>query len=238
MDKSGLAFEAAAIVTDSAGIESVSRRIGEVKITDVKIGRSASERTGKRVGRYITLEGAPYAQGMSSLLQRALEQVIPSRGRIFTVGLGNPDITQDRLGAAVIRSIGTRRGRRYSLCALETDVTAKTGLETARLIKAAAREFRADCVIAVDALTCGAAKYIGRTVQVSDAGIIPGSGANAARDEISRWKLGVPVVAVGVPTVAAYRQDEGFFVAPADSDALVKIWAEVIAGAIQLIVDN
>lgn len=236
MDISGLAFEAAAIVTDSAGVESASRRFGEVNITDVKISRAASVRTGKRNGRYITLEGAPYAQGMSSLLRRAVEQVIPPRGRIFAVGLGNPDITQDRLGAAVIRSVTVRRGGKYSLCALETDVMAKTGLETARLVKAAAREFRADCVIAVDALTCGAPKYIGKTVQVSDAGIIPGSGVTAARDELSRERLGIPVAAVGVPTVAAYRQENGFMIAPTDSDALVKIWAEVIAGAIDEIV--
>ncbi|MDE7398653.1 MAG: GPR endopeptidase [Oscillospiraceae bacterium] len=236
MDKSGLAFEAAAIVTDSAGIESASRKIGEVKITDVKISRAASVRTGKQFGRYITLEGAPYAQGMSSLLRRALEQVIPPRGRIFAVGLGNPDITQDRLGAAVIRSVTVRHGGKYSLCALETDVMAKTGLETARLVKAAAREFRADCVIAVDALTCSTPKYIGKTVQVSDAGIIPGSGVTAARDELSRERLGIPVAAVGVPTVAAYRQEDGFMIAPTDSDALVKIWTEVIAGAIDEIV--
>lgn len=236
MDKSGLAFEAAAILTDSSGIESISRRIGGVKITDVKISRDASARTGKREGRYITLEGEPYAQGMSSLLRRALEQVIPSRGRIFAVGMGNPDITQDRLGAAAIRSIAARRGNRYSLCALETDVMAKTGLETARLVKAAAREFRADCVIAVDALTCSTPKYIGKTVQVSDAGIIPGSGVTAARDELSRERLGIPVAAVGVPTVAAYTQHDGFMIASANSDALVKIWAEVIAGAIDEIV--
>lgn len=236
MDKSGLAFEAASIVTDSKGVESVSRRVGEVNITDVKISRAASDRVGKRNGRYITLEGAPYAQGMPSLLRRAVEQVIPPRGRIFAVGLGNPDITQDRLGAEVIRSVTVRSGGKYSLCALETDVMAKTGLETARLVKAAAREFRADCVIAVDALTCNAPKYVGKTVQVSDAGIIPGSGVTAARDELSRERLGIPVAAIGVPTVAVCRHENGFMIAPTDSDALVKIWAEVIAGAIDEIV--
>ncbi|MBD5130224.1 MAG: GPR endopeptidase [Ruminococcaceae bacterium] len=239
MDNSGLAFEAAEILTRKDGIHAVTRTIGKVKITDVRITSAAAVRTGKRAGRYITLEGEPSAAGMTALFRRALMQVIPPRGRLFAAGLGNPDITQDSLGAEAVRTMSARRGRRYSLSAIETDVAVRTGLDTARLVKAAAHELNADCVIAVDALACHDPSYIGRTVQISDAGIIPGGGAGEARGELSRGRLGVPIAAVGVPTVSALssvtgkRADKLFLVTASDIDVVVKMWAEVIGGGIQ-----
>ncbi len=256
MDKSGLAFEAAEMLTRKDGIRAVTRTIGAVKITDVRISNAAAVRVGKRAGRYITLEGEPSAPGMTALFRRALMQVIPPHGLLFAAGLGNPDITQDSLGAAAVRSMTARRGRRYSLSAIETDVAVKTGLDTARLVKAAARELNADCVIAVDSLACHTPCRIGRTVQISDAGIIPGSGAGGtgstgsaggtvgtvgtgnAHGELSRGRLGMPIAAVGVPTVTALssvtgdRRDSAFLVTTADIDAVVKMWAEVIGGGI------
>ena len=136
-----------------------------------------------------------------------------------------------------------RRGRRYSLSAIETDVAVKTGLDTARLVKAAAHELNADCVIAVDALACHDPRYIGRTVQISDAGIIPGGGAGGARGELSRGRLGMPIAAVGVPTVTALssvtgeRSDKPFLITAADIDVIVKMWAEVIGGGIEGLVE-
>lgn len=250
MDNSGLAFEAAEMLTRKDGIRAVTRTIGAVKITDVRISNAAAVRVGKHAGRYITLEGEPSAPGMTALFRRALMQVIPPHGLLFAAGLGNPDITQDSLGAAAVRSMTARRGRRYSLSAIETDVAVKTGLDTARLVKAAARELNADCVIAVDALACHDPRRIGRTVQISDAGIIPGSGSGGigsaggtvgtckARGELSRGRLGMPIAAVGVPTVTALssvtgdREDSTFLVTSSDIDAVVKMWAEVIGGGI------
>lgn len=238
MDNSGLAFEAAEILTRKDSVHAITRTIGGVRITDVRINSAAAARVGKRAGRYITLEGEPYAQGMTALFRRALLQVIPPRGRLFAAGLGNPDITQDSLGAAAVRSLTARRGRRYSLSAIETDVAVKTGLDTARLVKAAAHELNADCVIAVDALACRDPRYIGRTVQITDAGIIPGGGAGTARGELSRGRLGVPIAAVGVPTVTALssvtgkKEDGSLLITTADIDAVVKLWAEVIGGGI------
>lgn len=238
MDNSGLAFEAAEVLSRKDGICAVTRTIGEIKITDVKISANAAARTGKRPGRYITLEGEPFSQGMTALFRRALIQVIPPRGRLFAAGLGNPDITQDSLGAAAVRSMTARRGARYSLAAIETDVAARTGLDTARLVKAAARELKADCVIAIDALACHDPRYIGKTVQISDTGIIPGGGAGSARGELSRERLGVPIAAVGVPTVTALssvtgsKTDSAFLITTADIDTLVRMWAEVLGSGI------
>lgn len=244
MDDTGLAFEAAELLSDKNGVRAVSRTIGGIKITDVRLSAAAAARAGKRAGRYVTLEGEPYSQGMTALFRRALLQVLPPRGRLFAAGLGNPDITQDSLGALAVRELAARRGRRYSLSAIETDVAAKTGLDTARLVGAAARELKADCVIAIDALACRDPRRIGRTVQITDAGIIPGGGAGAARGELSRKRLGVPIAAVGVPTVTALssvtgkKADGSLLITTADIDAVVKLWAEVLGGGISSLADR
>ncbi len=242
MDNRGLAVETAQTLTDTRGIHAITRRIGEVRITDVRISEEAQNRAGRTAGRYITLEGEAHSQGMSALLQRAMMQVLPPKGKLFAVGLGNPDITHDRLGAQVVRSITPRTGRRYSLCAVETDVAARTGVDSARLVRAAARELGADCVIAFDALSCADPRRIGKTVQVTNAGLIPGSGAGKPRTGLTRNTLGVPVAAVGVPTITALssltgsRDDDLFHVTTHDIDVLVKMWSEVLADALDLII--
>lgn len=241
MDKSGLAVESARLSTAAGDIHTVTRSIGEVKITDARL-TAENALTGKAPGRYITLEGEPHAVGLTALLQRALTQMLPPRGRLFAVGLGNPDITADSLGAATIRGITARSGKRYRLSAMETDVASKTGLATARLVGAAARELGADCVIAVDALACREPRRIGKTVQITDAGIVPGGGAEAAGLEISRRTLGIPVAAVGVPTmtllssVTGSKADSGFHISAGDCDILIKMWAEIVSGAIDALI--
>lgn len=238
MDKSGLAVEAAQSAPRSGAIRAITRSVGGVKITDVRISADPRKQIGKRPGRYITLEGEPHFAGMTALIRRALEQVIPPRGKLFAVGLGNPDITPDSLGAAVVRGITARTGKRHKLFAIETDVAAKTGLESARLVKAAAKELRADCVLAIDALACADPRNIGKTVQISDAGLIPGSGADLSCGELSRETLGIPVAAIGVPTmtllssVTGENGDGAFHITAADIDVLIKIWAEAVAGAL------
>ena len=243
MDKNGLMIETARILSAKDGARVAARRIGEIKITDARLSGTAARRIGRRAGRYITLRGEPHAAGMTALLRRAIMQMLPLRGRLFAVGLGNPDITQDSLGAASVRVMRARRGGRYSLAAIETDVAAKTGLETARLVKAAARELHADCVIAIDALSCRDPRCIGRTVQVGSTGIIPGSGAGAAEGELSEELLGCPIIAVGVPTAAPLSAitraipDRGFLVSTSDVNTIINMWAEVIGGAIDSIVE-
>lgn len=243
MDKSGLTMEAARILTKKDGASAVTRQIGSVKITDVRLSADAASRIGRREGRYITLQGEPDAVGMTALLRRALLQLLPPRGKLFAAGLGNPDVTQDSLGAVCVRSVTARKGTRYSLAAIETDIAAKTGLETARLVKAAARELKADCVIAIDSLTCNAPDYIGKTVQLGSAGIIPGSGTGIfSNGGLTSELLGCPIASVGVPTVTALSSvthDPGhskYLISPADIDTIINMWAEVIGGAIDSIV--
>lgn len=244
MNKEGLTLESAKILTKKDGAFVNSRRIGEVKIVDVRLSDAAAKSIGRRGGRYVTLYGSPRAAGMTALFRRALMQMLPPRGRLFAAGLGNPDVTQDSLGAECVRRLAARKGSRYSLAAVETDVAAKTGIDTARLVKAAARELKADCVIAIDSLSCEDPRYIGKTVQIGSAGLIPGSGAGITCGGLSERELGCPVVAVGVPTVSKLSDitrdsaDKKLLVSTADIDIIIGMWSEIIAAAIDSIVED
>ena len=109
-------------------------------------------------------------------------------------------------------------------------------------MRAAASETAADCVIAIDSLACRDPRYIGRTVQISDTGIVPGSGASKSRRELSERTVGIPVAVIGVPTVTELSsvtrndRDNGFLVTTGDIDITVKMWAETIAAAVNGIV--
>ncbi len=230
MDKRGLAMETAAVKSGVRGSQAISRQIGSVKITDVTISEEARSRAGRTPGRYITLECEPDAQGLTALLGRGMTQLLPMHGRLLAVGLGNPDITYDSLGAAVVRTLAVRNGRRYSLYAIETDVAARTGIDTARLVKAVAQEIHADCIIAIDALSCTVPARIGKTVQITNSGIIPGSATEGNRQPLSPQALGIPIVAVGVPTITP--TEDRFHITVPDIDIVVKMWAESIAGAV------
>lgn len=237
MNRTGLAMETAAMASDKSGVRVLSRNVGGVGITDVRVSETA-QRLGKPAGRYITLEGEPDAQSMTALLKRAIEQVIPRQGRLFAAGLGNPDITQDSLGALSVRSMAAGKGARYSLAAIETDIAVRTGIDTVRLVRSAANEIGADCVIAVDSLACRDPRLIGRTVQISDTGIVPGSGASGSRRELSERTVGIPVAVIGVPTVTELSsvtrsdRDNGFLITTGDIDITVKLWAETVAAAV------
>ncbi len=243
MDKRGLAVEAGQNVRGCNCIHRLSRRIGAVTVTDIRTGHHQSPYN--KSGRYITLEGDVTDRNMTALTQRSIMQFLPEKGRLLAVGLGNPDITYDRLGAAVIRTLTAKRGRRYSLCAVETDVAARTGIESARLVRAAANEMKADCVIVFDALSCHAPQRIGKTVQITDMGLVPASGTvqdGKLLIGLTRDNLGVPVIAAGVPLMAELSAvtgtptDKAFHITSSDCDTLIKIWAEILGGAVDLIV--
>ncbi len=242
MNRTGLAAEFAKISPNNGGIKTLSRRIGGANITDVRVSPEAQKAIGKPAGRYITVEGGANDNIVAAILKRAVEQLIPPSGRILAAGLGNPQITRDALGAFTVRELEAKRGARYSLAAVETDVTAKTGIETSRMVRAVAREYRADCVIIIDSLACARPERIGTTVQITDAGIIPGGGASENRKELSRRTLGSTAVAIGVPTVTELSSvtgrssHEGFLCAPANEDRIVKTWADVIAAALNSII--
>ena len=236
MRRTGLALEAAQL-NGGNGTRVIRRRFGQTAVTDVRVSGMDSLRIGKKAGRYITIEGEPTAHSVAMLLEKALEQLLPREGMILAAGLGNPDIARDSLGARTVRRL-VGGGRRRSLAAMETDVASNTGIETARMVRGVAKELGVSCVLAIDALACCDPLRIGRTVQVSDTGLQPGSGICEDSSALDRRFAGVPVIAVGVPMVSELSgitgnpMHRGYLAAPANEDELSELWAETIAGAV------
>ena len=207
MKKTDLAVESAQLAAGLPGVRSVSRNIGGVKITDIRIPQEVN--AARPAGRYITLEGDPAGSALPALLKRAIEQLLPPDGLILAAGLGNP---------------------------------ARTGIETVRMVRAIACELSAGCILAVDSLCCRDPLRLCRTVQLSTAGITPGSGVEASRKELSAKTAGLPVIACGVPTASLLssitrdKRHDSFLAAPVDEDIQAQLWAECISSAVNSII--
>lgn len=194
----------------------------DIKITRVKIEEEAgSEIMGKPVGNYITLEVPRLKEKDIDLMEdvsRALAKELISLVKlndnsvILVVGLGNWNITPDALGPKVIEKIMVTRhmteflpkqideGVR-SVCALSPGVLGITGIETSEIILGVVNRVKPDLVIAIDALASRKLERVNTTIQIADTGINPGSGVGNNRKELSEKSLGIPVIAIGVPTV-------------------------------------
>lgn len=191
------------------------------EITEIIIDNDDSlETLGKGKGRYITLEGSSLSrfsdeyEEMACELADELKRLVPE-GEILVVGLGNNDITPDALGPQVTAKILATRHLRSELDSDEEEfltslrpvsafaggVLGQTGIETSEMVKAIVEQLHPAGIIAVDALACSDISRLGTTIQLSDAGISPGSGVSNARKELSEKLFGIPVIAVGVPTV-------------------------------------
>ncbi|MBQ8170925.1 MAG: GPR endopeptidase [Oscillospiraceae bacterium] len=241
MFRTGLAVETAEYAEGLCGTRMTRRRVGRVKVTDIRISEKDADRLGKNAGRYISIEGDPQERMMPMLVCKALEQLIPHRGTILVAGLGNPDVAYDSLGSRCVGMID-RKNEHRKIAAIETDVAAKTGIDTACMIRAVARELEASCVIAVDALACREPLRAGSTIQISDTGLQPGSGVTEQTPVLDADFVGVPVIAVGVPMVSELwaithnNMHKGILAAPANVPMLTAAWAGVISAAINDII--
>lgn len=197
----------------------------EVKVTRVVIETKNSAKVlGKPVGTYITLEAPAMAQPeedyheeISRELARQLKEIIPDLSKelsVLVVGLGNRDVTADSLGPNVVDNLTITRhmvkefgkaayGKKkiHMVSGLVPGVMAKTGMESAEIIKGVVEKTKPDVVIIVDALAARSTKRLNRTIQITNTGIHPGSGVGNHRNSITKESMGVPVIAVGVPTV-------------------------------------
>ena len=229
MKRTDLALEARELWRERTASELPPGARGETRteagctVETLEIGtKAAAEALGKPEGRYITLfpeaflrreEGAfEAAAGLLGRQLRALLGLKEGAG-VLVVGLGNEAITPDSLGPRTLRHVLATRhlvsampetfGAFRRVAVLETGVLGNTGMESAELVRAVAEKLRPDAVIAVDALASRRLGRICRTVQLTDTGIVPGSGVGNRRCELSRATLGAPVVGLGVPTVVA-----------------------------------
>lgn len=244
----------------------ISTREGIFSITEIVLDDdSYTESLGKSRGRYVTLEGQnlmDFTDSYEDMIHELAEEIrkfIPD-GDILVVGLGNRDITPDALGVMVSSKVLATRhlagelgdnmdGFLKSLRRVSTfagGVLGQTGIETAEMIHSVCREIKPAGIIAVDALACSDVNRLGTTIQISDSGISPGSGVANARKELSEKLLGVPVTAIGVPTVIdthtiirnfTGREPENFpdmMVTSREIDRLVERSAQLIAFGINL----
>lgn len=202
----------------------IRRKIFETektKVTKISVlDKEASEAIGKPVGEYITVELDEFSYDTELLDDRMksistqLSSLLPKGdGTVLVAGIGNKDITPDALGPRCAEGIFSTRHITSELaeeigldflnpvCSLATGVLGQTGIETGEIIKSVADAIKPKAVIVIDALAAAGLERLGRTVQITDTGITPGSGVGNKRAEISKNTLGVPVIAIGVPTV-------------------------------------
>lgn len=206
-------------------VEEYYRETEDVRVTKVTINtRNAAKTMGKPMGIYVTMEAPAmvepdedYHREISKCLAEELLKLLPEEEEeqnILVVGLGNREVTADALGPQTVDNLYITRHivREYGkaayscnrmplLSALEPGVMAKTGMETAEIVKGVVSETKPDVLIVVDALAARSTKRLNRTIQITNTGIQPGSGVGNHRNALTKESLGVPVIAIGIPTV-------------------------------------
>lgn len=218
-------FEAEHVEVSGVVLEETYDEEKEVRVTTVRIETENGAKTmGKPVGTYITVE-APnmaipdeaYHSEISKELVKYLKQLLAldkEEYEVLAIGLGNREITPDSLGPLVIDNLQITRHivKEYGKYAMNKDqvnlvsslvpgVMAQTGIETVEIIKGVVEETKPDILVVVDALAARSTKRLNRTIQITDTGINPGSGVGNHRNAINKESIGVPVIAIGVPTV-------------------------------------
>ena len=207
------------------GVESTEENINEnIKVSRVKITNQNGEQAlGKPIGNYITIDvkklkiaGEGEIQKASETLSNELRKIIDmhtdKQGEILIVGLGNIYVTPDALGPKVTNEIDvTRHIIKYlpqyveegtrPVSAIAPGVLGTTGIETVEILKGIVDNTKPKLLIVIDALASRSIDRISSTIQISDTGIVPGAGVGNTRQEISQNSLGIPVVAIGIPTV-------------------------------------
>ncbi len=225
-------------------------------------------------GKHVTVYTPPLYQAeaseqnhISEILAAELCRLLPdmSGKTVMVVGVGNREIASDSIGALVCDKIDVTRHiavldknafaamSTCSVCAVSCGTMGQTGISTLELLQGVVQKIMPDAVIAVDALAARESARLGATVQMSDSGISPGAGIGNRQSKIDKSTLGVPVIAIGVPTVIAAstlladmlgdkisndelrkitERQKNFFVAPKECDLVSRAAADVISAAL------
>lgn len=261
------------------GVIVESRRFdADIKVTAVEITSLKGEALfGKPVGQYITIEIEDMMEEEDNLKNRAAEALSAElsklvshsfQRKVLVVGLGNEKVTPDSLGPETVSKVKITSHLfklfdcdgdedMSNVSGLAPGVTAITGMETADLIAKAVELTRPDTVIAIDALAARNIERVGTTIQISSTGISPGAGMGNMRKQLNEKSLGIPVIAIGVPTVidsktllieaaeAMHLEDgqvQDYFasrkmdmvVTSTDIDFVIKAFSDIIAKAINI----
>ncbi len=202
------------------GVSLETRNEDGMKISIITVLNQAGEKKlDKPKGKYLTAEMPSLSkdtteiENYSRILSGEIKKLLPESGTVLVVGLGNSSITPDALGPECISSLlATRHISKELACsvgfptlrsvaALVPGVLGTTGIEAAEIIKGVADEISPSAVVVIDALAARSLNRLGTTVQMCDTGVSPGSGVGNSRKKIDSEFLGIPVIAIGVPTV-------------------------------------
>ena len=226
-------------------------------VTSVRIDtEGAARQLGKPRGRYVTLDLSPLQKNADDVLERAsravgaeLRALLGENVKsVLVAGLGNANMTPDAIGPRSAEHVLVTRHLRQngafsafcSVSVLTPGVLGRTGIEAMETLRGTVRAVQPDAVITIDALASRSLMRLCSTVQLSDTGIVPGSGVGNHRCPLSRDTLGIPVAAIGLPTVidaGGFSDDpraEQMFVTPRDIDTVVRDAAKLIGYGINL----
>ena len=229
--RTDLALEAREFIEEANGemrgviVDTYKDASDTIQVTHVQITtKNGAKAMGKPIGTYITLEADAltepddgYHREVSLSIARHLQTLLPEIQKeksILVVGLGNRDVTADALGPEVVDHLNITRHmikqfgtaaysckKVHQISSIIPGVMGKTGMETAEIIQGVIISTHPDLVIVIDALAARSTKRLTRTIQITNTGIHPGSGVGNHRHSLTEESLGIPVIAIGVPTV-------------------------------------
>ena len=264
-------FDGSGVEIHGVEVEESCDEERDVRLTRVKIvSERGAREMGKSRGTYLTLE-APglaspdedYHREVSEVIADLLRELTGTAESVLVAGLGNRDVTPDALGPQAVSNLMITRHliREYGREMMGMDgccvvsgivpgVMAQTGMETSEILQGIIEETRPDLLIVIDALAARSTRRLGRTVQITDTGIQPGSGVGNHRGSLTKESLGIPVIAIGVPTVveaAAIVYDaqgncekmpphlNGMFVTPKNIDELIRQLSFTLSEALNMV---
>lgn len=241
--RTDIALERQELIADSnkKGVKVEKQKQGKVEIVTVNIISPEGEKImEKPMGKYITVDLPEFSHESELLdsrldiLTKIIKDLVPKEAKTFLIaGLGNENITPDALGPLCAKKIfSTRHFENFAqiqqhlpklnpVASISTGVLGQTGIETAEYISGIVKLINPDVVIIVDALASSKISSLGKTVQLSNTGITPGSGVGNFRKAIDKSSLGVPVISIGVPTVVDLEEDNTMFVTPKEIDTII-----------------
>ncbi len=229
--RTDLALEARESITDADSslrgvkMEEEYDEEQDIKVTYVEITTKNGAKTmGKPMGTYITIEARGilepdegYHREISEVIAKQLIKIIPKseeEQEVLVVGLGNRDVTADALGPHVVDNLYITRHivKEFGKAAynkekinivssMEPGVMGKTGMEAAEIIKGVVEQTKPNVMVVIDALAARNTKRLNRTIQITNTGIHPGSGVGNHRNALTMESMGIPVIAIGIPTV-------------------------------------
>ncbi len=219
--RTDLALEANELAGNNcSGVKLSSRSFSNMTVTKINVTtQKASKELGKPIGTYITIEFPNLTDSFTHtddrlvIIGEYIRELLPSSGTVLVVGLGNLNITPDALGPKSTNKILATRhitgqmaketglDKLRSVAVISPGVLGQTGVETGELVLSITKKIKPKAIIAIDALASRRVERLGCTLQISDTGIAPGAGVGNNRFEINEATTGVPVIALGIPTV-------------------------------------